>query len=527
MNGTTTIKTQSASQNCNTTACCGNGSCDDGNGGRPNYGESCSNCSTDCGTCCVPATCPTNSNCPAFPDGCGNNLTCASSFSASGTGCGSCPWGVRSVYNSTYNKTYSSCWVPQNKCLYSAFSYNSSLCGTYGNGCWDPSSVCFPLWDPNVTLWVECSNKRESDGYVTNLSWQISASPISGTVSCLLTYTCPELLVESSQGGLAYQNNILKGNILPDLETVRLDKIRQRLSSEDKLVIREANPGDVTYLNSFELVGLRSSQGKTQIYADQDSRPVGFNEEDLRVVAPMLETVNYFDYRTIRADKNEGYYLYLKGGITTKWRNNLREIVLKKLIHPRLYEWAPKFVKSTGTNLSFYANITIEVEENGRWEKIKLPSVLILENSETKLVKLPAGVSRARVRTVQGVYDFEVLAVLPVAKADLNVTQKTFAPKNNQKLSLVDKDYLEIDSKTALRISVMDLAGAGEVVNYDSFYIRTSGYYLYGKQRIENMKKTTLGEDLKFLYRLWKIRGWLSEPEKYIKEIVEFGELNR
>src|SRR5262249_25371864 len=54
---------------------CGNGRCD--------YGETCSSCARDCGTCppptCTPTTCAAaGKNCGSISDGCGGTLNCGS-----------------------------------------------------------------------------------------------------------------------------------------------------------------------------------------------------------------------------------------------------------------------------------------------------------------------------------------------------------------------------------------------------------------------------------------------------------------
>ncbi|MBW2974624.1 PKD domain-containing protein [Candidatus Woesearchaeota archaeon] len=452
----------------------------------------------DCISTCGNGVCDSTESCNKCPEDCP-----IAAFSASGTGCAACPLGS---YAGEGGVTY--CKTPIDSCLTASFRYRCTGCA--GSACctWVKAS-CFVPYSEGVP----CRS------YTEDLMWKISSDPsIINGLSC--APTCPQLLIKSEDGTLTYQNNIIKGNILPNLETLRFDKFRQRIQPGDKIVIHEAGAGDVTYLNSLELVGYKSLEGKTEVLLDQSFNPVGFNQGDLVSTLPETEIQDYLEYNEINLDGEEAY-LYLTGGITSQWTTNLREVVMKKLAHPKLYELAPGFVDLVGTNLSFYANIVVEVEKNGVWQRLNMPKVLIMENHETAVVRLPAGASRVRTRTILGMYQFDRFALLPVSDADPDIEQKTFTLKDNAQLAETDGLYSEIE-KDPLEIDLADFNDAEEIQNYDNFYLKTSGYYLYGKRAMEDME-STLMDDLVLAYRLNKIKKWLSSPEEYMEEIMDFA----
>ena len=349
--------------------------------------------------------------------------------------------------------------------------------------------------------------------------------PATSESGCVSDTTCPVLSIVNAEGIETYQNNIIKGNILPALETIRMDKFRASLGAEDKIVISEPTKSDVTYLNQLELVGYQS--GKENVYVDQNFDPVGFDDADIETVRSEETTEPYFEYQTLEVD-HVSAYLLLTGGITDQWKKVLRQNVLTKLAHPKLYTWANKLAldNKLGNNISFYGHILIETKkEDGDWERLSLPKVLGLENQETRIVKLPIGTEQVRVKTVKEVYDFDRIAFISSGNAETDIAHKTFRVEDNPTLKNIDDDYQTIEGQKPLKLTMTDFSAGQEISDYQHFYLRTSGYYLYGAKDMEAMK-TSPWEDAKAWYFLnTKLKKWFADPEKYIGELLEFAGL--
>jgi hypothetical protein len=67
---------------------------------------------------------------------------------------------------------------------------------------------------------------------------------------------------------------------------------------------------------------------------------------------------------------------------------------------------------------------------------------------------------------------------------------------------------------------ITKVSNFGDVSGFNHFYLRTSGYYLYGEGLIAGMENNLL-DDMRVRLLIKEYSKWLTDIDKYLPELIQ------